>query len=182
MLIKYFKSISNRKLKIAKLSKFQEILNKMLAEAMEELNYPKFKLCLLLGANPNIDSKTRVGYHLVTRCARSGEADFLETLIQFGGDVNVGSAGSGYTPLHMAAAKGLENCILVLIKYNADIHAIFELPDTNKGYIYKLGWTPLICACIENKTKAAKALLNFGANPLDINDRELSALEIAKKF
>lgn len=52
---------------------FQEKLNKVLTNSMEKFNYPMFKISLYLGANPNIDAQIKKGYHLVTRCARSGE-------------------------------------------------------------------------------------------------------------
>jgi len=183
-ILKYFKSLPNKKLAFHDFAQkhFQKQLDAMLAKSMEQFHYPKFKIALALGANPNIDASSKVGYHLVTRCARSGEADFLETLLEFGGDVEGGTDPGGYTPMHIAAAKGMEQSIKVLAKYKGDIKAVFELNDIDKDSIYPLGWTPLICACIQNKTDAGKTLIDLGADPFDTNEKGLSALDICLKL
>lgn len=183
-IINYFKWLPNKKMSVHQFFQkhFQNYLNKMLANSMEEFNYPKFKTVLMLGANPNIDAKSKIGYHIVTRCARSGEVDFLEALIQFGGDVEGGTEPGGYTPMHIAATKGMHQSIKLLAKYKADINAVFELSNIDKNTIYPLGWTPFIMACIQNKTQAAKILLDLGADPFDINEKGISALTICKKL
>lgn len=163
-------------------SHFQTKLNKLLTHSMEKFNYAGFKLALYLGANPNIDAQIQKGYHLVTRCARSGEALFLDTLLQFGGDVHANLPKGGYFTIHMAATKGMEEAIEVLVKYGADIHAVYELKDTDNTSKSNCGWTALICACIHNKTLAGKKLLDLGANPFDLNENGLASLDICLKI
>lgn len=160
---------------------FQNNLDNLLKNSMETFNYIGFKLALYFGANPNIDAKIKVGYHLVTRCARSGEDLFLDTLLKFGGDVHANLSKGGYFPIHMAATKGMEKSIEILVKHHADINAVYELENFEKQSNYPTGWTPLICACIHNKTLAGKTLLDLGANPFDINERGLTAVEICLK-
>lgn len=156
---------------------YQKKLNELLINSMEDFNYPTFKLALYLGAEPNIDVISQKDYHLVTRCARSGEALFLNTLLNFGGNVTANEAIGGYLPLHMAATKGMVETIDILIKHGANINAVYEVNSTKKTKNPK-GWTPLICACIHNKTEAGKKLLDLGANPFDKNEKGLNAVTI----
>lgn len=157
---------------------FQEYLNRKLADSMEQFDYIGFKLALCFGANPNIDAKIQKGYHLVTRCARSGEVELLKLLLDFGGDIYGGEPEGGYMPIHMAASKGHAPVIELLIEYGADIHSLYQLEPHNM----RKGWTPLICACQQNQTQAVITLLKLGANHLDKNDLGVYALDIAKKY
>lgn len=183
-LIKLIKCLPNKPIFCSSIFKkyWQERLNTLLTNSMETFNYIGFKTALYLGANPNIDAQIKKGYHLVTRCARSGEALFLDTLLEFGGDVHANLPKGGYFPIHMAATKGMELSIEVLIKHGADIHAVYELEDLERISDYPIGWTPLICACIQNKTLAAKKLLDLGANPFDMNEKGIKALDICLKL
>ncbi len=160
---------------------FQSKLNVLLTDSMEKFNYVGFKLALYLGANPNIDAQTKLGYPLVTRAARSGEALFLDTLLNFGASSHANLPKGGYFPLHMAATKGMEKAIEVLIMHDADINAIYELEGIKPLHDNPLGWTPLICACINNKTLAGQKLLELGANPFDTNEKGVSAIDICLK-
>ena len=161
---------------------YQIKLNKFLTKSMEKFNYFGFKLALYLGADPNIDAQIKLGYHLVTRCARSGEALFLDTLLKFGGDVHANLPKGGYFPMHMAATKGMEESINVLFNHGADIHAVYELENKPFDCPYSYGWTPLICACIHDKTLAGEKLLDLGANPFDVNENGVKAVDICLKM
>lgn len=180
-LIQLINFFPNKPLVVAKILKkhYQCSLNTLLTNSMETFNYIGFKTALLLGANPNIDAQTKKGYHLVTRCARSGEDSFLKTLIEFGGDVHGNEAKGGYMPLHMAATKGMASAIEVLVHHGAHIHALYYLKEHHS--YEPIGWTPLICACLHNKTQAAKMLLDLGANPSDTNEHGENALQICIK-
>lgn len=184
LVINLFKNFPNEPIRLSQTFKknHQSKLDNWLTTSMETFNYPLFKISLMLGANPNIDAKILKGYNLVTRCARSGEALFLETLIEFGGDVHSNCPLGGYLPLHIAATKGMASTIEVLIKHKANIHAVYYLDDIQPKEGLPFGWTALICACMQNKTDAAKKLLDLGANPFDTNEKGVSALEIAKKL
>ena len=182
-LLYFIKKIPNKQFFVSKYiqKNYQNKINQYLLNSMETFNYIGFKLALCLGANPNIDAKIQIGYHLVTRCARSGDALLLSTLLDFGGDINGGTAKGGYLPIHMAATKGHANIIEILIQRGADINSIYEIEDQNKN-MKRVGWTPLVCACQENKTDAVLMLLKLGANHLDKNDLGISILDIATKF
>lgn len=183
LIINMFKSFSNQKIGISHFlqKNYQEKLNKMLTHNMEVFNYPLFKLALILGANPNIDAQIKKDYHLVTRCARSGEALFLETLINFGGDVHANLPIGGYFPIHMAATKGMADSIEILVKYGANIHAIYYLEDIKPKEGCPLGWSALVCACMQNKVEATQKLLELGANPFDMNEKGVSVVDICLK-
>lgn len=183
LLINLIKCLPNKSIFCNKLlgRQFQKQLNYLLTNSMETFNYPGFKLALYLGADPNIDAQIKVGYHLVTRSARSGEELFLDTLLTFGGNVHANLSKGGYFPIHMAATKGMETTIEILIKHGADINAVYQLDGYEKDSVYPCGWTPLICACIHNKTMAGKKLLDLGANPFDINENGITAVDICLK-
>ena len=144
-LLYFIKKIPNKQFFVSKYiqKNYQNKINQYLLNSMETFNYIGFKLALCLGANPNIDAKIQKGYHLVTRCARSGDALLLSTLLDFGGDINGGTAEGGYLPIHMAATKGHANIIEILIQRGADINSIYEIEDQNKN-MKRVGWTPLV--------------------------------------
>ena len=103
----------------------------MLLDGMEGFNALKFKLALHLGANPNISVSFKKGYHLVTRCARSGDLLLLEMLLKYKGNPNAVSSGFGdLMPLHMAVLKKNKyECIDLLIRYGANPDAVFYLTN-----------------------------------------------------
>jgi ankyrin repeat protein len=183
IVLDFFQRLPNQPLGFSSFFKkhFQFKLNKLLTNSMEIFDYPKFKLALMLGANPNIDAQIKKDYHLVTRCARSGEALFLNTLIEFGGDVHANLPVGGYFPIHMAATKGMASTIEILVKHGANIHAVYHLEEIKPKDGYPLGWSALICACMQNKTEAVEKLLELGANPFDTNEKGISAIDICLK-
>lgn len=126
----------------------------------------------------NIKVTSQKGDHLVTCCTKNGEPLFLNTLLNFGGNVEANEQPGGYLPLHMAATKGMVEAIEVLIKHGADINAVYEVSTTTKKSRNPKGWTPLICACIHNKPEAVKKLLELGANPFDKNEKGTNAATI----
>ena len=185
IIIKFFEKLPNKPTFFSHILKkfYQQNLNKLLTQSMADFNYIGFKAALLMGANPNVDAQSKKGYHLVTRAARSGEILFLETLIKFGGDIHGNAGIGGYLPLHMAATKGMGKAIEVLINYGEGIQSLYILDELkNRVSNFPNGWTAFICACIHNKTEAAKTLLELGADPFDVNEYGISALDICKKL
>jgi hypothetical protein len=93
---------------------------------------------------------------------------YLETaklLLDNGADVNK----PGWTPLHYAASKGNIEMIRLLLEENAYI-------DTASPN----GTTPLMMAAgYSSNPLACKVLLEEGADPTLINDKELSAMDFA---
>lgn len=161
---------------------FSQSLNNTLIKSIKTLNYPRFKLALYIGADPNLDRKIKVGDHLVTQCSGNGNILFLDTLLQFGGSIRANMPRGGYLPIHSAAANNKDLSIETLAKYGANINAIYELPGILPIKGFPLGWTPLIFACINNSTLAAKKLLDLGANPFDMNEKGISIMDICLKM
>ena len=132
---------------------------------MEDFSEIRVKIALMFGADPNILTKIANSYPLVTRAARSGHAGILRRLLESGGDPRTGEEYSRYQPIHMAAAKGMHECIEALIEHGA---------DPNARYIYDMDGTPLMkppgatalyLAEIHGKKKCIDVLLSLGANP-----------------
>ncbi len=95
-----------------------------------------------------------------------GYSEIAKLLIEKGADVNK----PGWTPLHYAASKGNLEMIRLLLEENAYIDA--ASPN---------GTTPLMMAAgYSSNPMACKVLLEEGADPTLINDKDLSALDFAK--
>lgn len=98
-----------------------------------------------------------------------------EILIEKGADINIEDF-RGYTPLHIAASKG----ILSIVKFLVDRN------DTNIDVRNIFGCTPLHLACEEHKGEVAVLLVEHGANikiknmynktPIDLCSSQLATL------
>jgi ankyrin repeat protein len=96
-----------------------------------------------------------------------GYMEIAKLLIDKGADVNK----PGWTPLHYAASKGNVQMIRLLLEENAYIDA--ASPN---------GTTPLMMAAgYSANPLACKVLLEEGADPTLINDKDLSASDFASK-
>jgi len=94
-----------------------------------------------------------------------GYLEVAKLMIEKGADVNK----PGWTPLHYAASKGNIEMIRLLI----DEHAYIDAASPN-------GTTPLMMAAgYSSQPLACKVLLEEGADPTLINDKELSAMDFA---
>lgn len=149
-------------------------LDGALADAVESFDYGRFKLALMLGADPGICAAIGTDYKLVTRVARSGEGEFLETLLDFGGLADAGLPSGAFLPVHMAASKGQDECVRILCRRGADPNALFEL-ETG-------GARSALCMAVkQRKAGAMKALLDCGAR-MDLPDENgLDALGLCRK-
>uniref|UniRef100_A0A1D1Y559 Potassium channel n=1 Tax=Anthurium amnicola TaxID=1678845 RepID=A0A1D1Y559_9ARAE len=130
--------------------------------------------------------------------AATGNSCFLEELLKAGMDPDVGDS-KGRTPLHIVAAKGFEDCVLVLLKHACNIN----IPDVEgntplwhaiKAKHHRIFNLLYHCACMSNPTASGdllclaarrndlptlKELLKHGLNIDSRNHEELTALEIA---
>ncbi|XP_031127362.1 potassium channel AKT2/3 [Ipomoea triloba] len=66
------------------------------------------------------DGDPNMSINLFTVVA-TGNATFLNELLKAGMDPNIGDT-KGKTPLHFAASKGHEECVMVLLKHGCNIH------------------------------------------------------------
>ena len=126
----------------------------------------------------------------VLQAVFDGDIDAVNALIAEGVDVNIQS-GSGWTPLHGAAAWGHPDIARALIDAGADLNiqndfgltplyvaAVEGYTDIARALIdagadlniqNDFGWTPLHAAAAEGYTDIARALIDAGAN-LNIQD------------
>lgn len=94
--------------------------------------------------------------------ALHGQIDLVRRLVERGAQVN----HPGWTPLHYAATTGQTEVIEFLLEKNAYIDAASEN-----------GTTPLMLAARGNHTRAARLLVERGADPSLRNDAGLGAPE-----
>ncbi|KAG8038107.1 hypothetical protein G9C98_006432 [Cotesia typhae] len=96
-------------------------------------------------------AKTAISY-----MAGNGAGELLEMVLNFpGADVDIPD-NEGNTPLHFAAQAGQAECLNILFQKCTNI----QLDSRNI-----LGFTPLMKAALQGRTKCAKVLLFAGANP-----------------
>ncbi|KAJ0681783.1 putative cyclic nucleotide-binding domain, potassium channel, voltage-dependent, EAG/ELK/ERG [Helianthus annuus] len=75
---------------------------------------------LLDGGEESVDGDPNMSMNLLT-VAGTGNAAFLDELLKARLDPNI-SDSKGRTPLHIAASKGHEECVLVLLKHACNMH------------------------------------------------------------
>ncbi|KAI5837148.1 ankyrin repeat-containing domain protein [Morchella snyderi] len=123
----------------------------------DSLHFAVFKdsldtIKVLLAHNVNIACTDESGSTALHQAACVGSQQVVEFLINNGAPINAAD-DYGRTPLHHAIDSNIENTKL-LLKHGADVE-----------YVDKKGWTPLFSCCFKGRLTAAKALLEFGANP-----------------
>ncbi|CAI0375283.1 unnamed protein product [Linum tenue] len=130
--------------------------------------------------------------------ASTGNAAFLEELLKARFDPDIGDS-KGRTPLHIAASKGHEECVLVLLRHGCNIHlrdingntALWEALSSKHSSIFRILYQfaimsdpntsgDLLCtAARRNDVAMMKELLKQGLN-VDSKDRQgRSAAQIA---
>ncbi|KAK2662360.1 hypothetical protein Ddye_000934 [Dipteronia dyeriana] len=130
--------------------------------------------------------------------ASTGNAAFLEELLKARLDPDIGDS-KGQTPLHIAASKGHEDCVMVLLNHGCNIHlrdmnentALWEAIASKHFSIFQIlyHWAAisdpctagdLLCtAAKRNDLTVMKELLKYGLN-VDSKDRHgLTAIQIA---
>ncbi|KAI5661553.1 hypothetical protein M9H77_20876 [Catharanthus roseus] len=130
--------------------------------------------------------------------ASTGNAAFLDELLRAGLDPNVGDS-KGRTPLHIAASKGHEECVMVLLKHGCNLHlqdldgntAIWDAIAGKHQSIFRIlyHWASisdpyiagdLLCrAAKKDDATVMKELLKHGLH-VDSKDRHgMTAIEVA---
>ncbi|XP_031285395.1 potassium channel AKT2/3 [Pistacia vera] len=152
---------------------------------------------LLVEGGGEEDGDPNMSFNLLT-VASTGNAAFLDELLKARLDPDIGDS-KGRTPLHIAAAKGHEECVLVLLKHACNIHlrdingntALWEAISSKHHSIFRILYH---CAAISdpytagdllstatkrNNQTVMKELLKSGLN-IDSKDRHgLTAIQVA---
>ncbi|XXG65205.1 hypothetical protein AAC387_Pa05g2969 [Persea americana] len=130
--------------------------------------------------------------------AASGNSTLLEELLKAGMDPHIGDS-KGRTPLHIAASKGYEDCVLVLLKHSCNVNvqdvngntplwdSIAAKHDSIFTLLYHFAYLSnpnisgdLFClAAKRNDISTVKELLKRGLNIDSKNQQGLTALQIA---
>lgn len=139
----------------------QELSNAVLAGDIERVRF-------LVGKGADINRRDKQGYAALHNAARHRKLDLARLLISLGGQVD-GTDSSGMTPLQHAVMSDDPAMIRLLSEHAANLEPIGE------G-----GLTALGLAIVENRYKAAMALIELGA-PADTpsGDEKLTPLMLA---
>ncbi len=134
---------------------------KKLARAVMEMNIPKIRKYIYLGADTNYTPKFGSPFirgdsflhYLAERATTDEEINLIETFIKHGADVNKRNC-INQTPLHNACIAGNHKIVAILLMNGANINA----QDDN-------GKTPLHLAMGRNHLQTIQMLIHFKANP-----------------
>ncbi|KAF2319841.1 hypothetical protein GH714_019571 [Hevea brasiliensis] len=143
------------------------------------------------------DGDPNMAFNLLT-VASTGNAAFLEELLKAKLDPDIGDS-VGRTPLHIAASKGHEECVLALLRHGCNIHlrdvngntALWEALSSKHQSVFRILYHfakisdphtagDLLCtAAKQNDLTITKELLKHGLN-VDTKDRQgKTAVQIA---
>jgi ankyrin repeat protein len=121
--------------------------------------------------NANIHKSNSSGISPIHFAASTTNIELIQLLIANKADVKMKMENEGQnTPLHIAAISGTPETIELFIKHGAEINSTDAW-----------GWTPLMLAISEEKTKNVETLLNFNASCTQKNEEGLNALHLATK-
>jgi len=132
--------------------------------AMRE-DSPKVAAVLLASPVLDIDAANAVGETALMMAALKGRTEWVRKLIDRGAKVQK----PGWSPVHYAATGPSAEILILLLDRGADVNA--RAPNRN---------TPLMLAARYGPEENVKLLLQRGADKKLINDRNLSAADMAR--
>ena len=132
--------------------------------AMRE-DSPKVAAVLLASPALNVDATNAVGETPLMMAALKGRTEWAKKLIERGAKVQK----PGWSPVHYAATGPSTELLAMLLDRGAEINAL--APNRN---------TPLMMAARYGSEDNVKLLLQRGADKKLINDRNLSAADMAR--
>ena len=110
---------------------------------------------LILGSDPVVDARTRLGdYTPLHLAARTGNDAVVGALLDAGADVDAGTSTGDVQAIHLAAVAGNEKSVQRLLDAGADPNAV----ETTWGQ------TPLIFAASYGREEAIRTLVAAGAD------------------
>lgn len=151
----------------------------------------------LIAESGEEDGDPNMSVNLLT-VASTGNAAFLDELLKARLDPDIGDS-KGRTPLHIAASKGHEECVLVLLKHASNVHlrdmngntALWEAISSKHHSIFRILYHctaisdpytagDLLCTAAKRKDMSVmEELVKYGLN-VDSKDRHgRTAIEIA---
>jgi uncharacterized protein len=126
-------------------------------------NLEMTKLLVEHGADVNARATTEVGSTVLCFAIEGRNLQVLDYLIERGANVD-GKSKNGQTPLHYAAAHGLNDLVSSLLQHGSDPD-LFGIPDT-KGNLT----TPLMAAAANGHLETVQLLADEGADLEKVND------------
>ncbi|KAH8678080.1 ankyrin repeat protein nuc-2 [Xylariales sp. PMI_506] len=122
----------------------------------------------LLVATSRLDPKSETDHIPLNLACEHGSLDIVELLLRNG--ARILPDAEGLYPQHLVARSGQTPKLLLLLKqFGADLDQIDKL----------YGWTPLVHAASEGNVPCLQELLNIGANPNILDEKDLPALYYA---
>ncbi|KXX77663.1 Ankyrin repeat protein nuc-2, partial [Madurella mycetomatis] len=122
----------------------------------------------LLGRSARLDPVSDTDHAPLNLACEHGSLAIAELLLKHG--ARILPDAEGLYPQHAVARSGQTPELLLLLKnYGADLDQVDKL----------YGWTPLVHAASEGNVPCLRALLNMGADPGILDEKELSAMYYA---
>jgi CDK inhibitor PHO81 len=122
----------------------------------------------LLSKSARIDPASETGHVPLNLACEHGSVAVVELLLKHGAQILADA--EGLYPQHLVARSGQTPQLLLLLKnYGADLDQIDKL----------YGWTPLIHAASEGNVPCLQALLDVGADPNILDEKDLPAMYYA---
>jgi len=134
--------------------------------AMKEES-PKVAAVLLLSPTLKIDAANAVGETALMMAALNGRRDWAKKLLDHGAQLHK----PGWSPVHYAASGPSTELLALLLDRGADVNAL--APN---------GSTPLMMAARFGTEDSVKLLVQRGADKKLLNDRNVSAAEMARSL
>lgn len=122
----------------------------------------------LLAALSRLDPKSETDHIPLNLACEHGSVEIVELLLRNGAQVLPDA--EGLYPQHLVARSGQTPQLLLLLKqFGADLDQVDKL----------YGWTPLVHAASEGNVPCLQELLDTGANPNIVDEKDLTAMYYA---